>query len=531
MVVPTMLARVVEHLGDGATGRPPRRLRSLAYGGARMPVSVLERALGAFPDTDFVNAYGLTETSSHHRRPRPRRPPGRAGDDRRRPASARPAGSCPASRSTSATASSGCGASRCRASTSGAGAAVDADGWFPTRDRGWVDDDGYLFIEGRADDTIIRGGENIAPAEIEDVLLAPPRRASTCAVVGLPDEEWGQRIAAAVVLRARATSVDEAELQRLGARAPALVARRPTSSPSGTSCRTPTPASCSAASVLADLIEERALMAFDLDDLVACLDLTEVEPGVVEGAEPRHRLPPGLRRPDPRPGRSSAAAGASPDKSVKSLHVLFPREGDTAKPMRYRVEQLQDGRTFGTTEVVAEPGRQGDRRRRRSRCTSTRTASTAATRRPRRRRPRTPTPVDLGMVPWETRLVGGVDLGRPGRRPAAARLVDADAAGGRRPRRPPGPARPRHRPHAHRHRPAARSTACRQADSTVTLHTAVTRHTLWFHQPFRVDDWLLLTQHSPVVADGRSFGRGDVFAGDELVASFAQEAMVRQIPG
>ena len=68
-----------------------------------------------------------------------------------------------------------------------------------------------------------------------------------------------------------------------------------------------------------------------------------------------------------------------------------------------------------------------------------------------------------------------------------------------------------------------------QADTIVTLHTAVTSHTLWFHQPFRVDDWLLLTQHSPVVANGRSFGRGDVFAGDELVASFAQEAMVRQI--
>ena len=68
-----------------------------------------------------------------------------------------------------------------------------------------------------------------------------------------------------------------------------------------------------------------------------------------------------------------------------------------------------------------------------------------------------------------------------------------------------------------------------QADSTVTLHTAVTSHTLWFHHPFRVDDWLLVTQHSPVVANGRAFGRGDVYAGDELVASFAQEAMVRQI--
>ena len=50
----------------------------------------------------------------------------------------------------------------------------------------------------------------------------------------------------------------------------------------------------------------------------------------------------------------TAAAQASPDKVVKSLHILFPREGDTAASMRYRVTKLQDGRTFGTTEVVAE---------------------------------------------------------------------------------------------------------------------------------------------------------------------------------
>ncbi|HKE77423.1 MAG TPA: fatty acid--CoA ligase family protein, partial [Acidimicrobiales bacterium] len=73
-------------------------------------------------------------------------------------------------------------------------------GWFPTRDRGWLDPDGYLFIEGRSDDTIIRGGENIAPAEIEEVLLRHPAVAQ-CAVVGIPDDEWGQRIAAVVVLR------------------------------------------------------------------------------------------------------------------------------------------------------------------------------------------------------------------------------------------------------------------------------------------------------------------------------------------
>ena len=56
----------------------------------------------------------------------------------------------------------------------GIGSVLDADGWFPTRDRARVDSGGYLFIEGRADDTIIRGGENIAPAEIEDVLIGIP---------------------------------------------------------------------------------------------------------------------------------------------------------------------------------------------------------------------------------------------------------------------------------------------------------------------------------------------------------------------
>ena len=80
------------------------------------------------------------------------------------------------------------------------GSLLDDAGWFCTRDRGMVDEAGYLFIEGRSDDTIIRGGENIAPAEIEEVLLAHDAVAEVC-VVGVPDEEWGQRIVAAVVLR------------------------------------------------------------------------------------------------------------------------------------------------------------------------------------------------------------------------------------------------------------------------------------------------------------------------------------------
>jgi acyl-CoA synthetase (AMP-forming)/AMP-acid ligase II len=63
-----------------------------------------------------------------------------------------------------------------------------------------LDEEGFLYVEGRMDDTIIRGAENIAPAEIEDVLLRHPD-VLDAVVVGVPDEEWGQRIEAVVVAR------------------------------------------------------------------------------------------------------------------------------------------------------------------------------------------------------------------------------------------------------------------------------------------------------------------------------------------
>ncbi len=80
----------------------------------------------------------------------------------------------------------------------------ETDGWFATHDWGYIDEDAYLFVEGRTDDTIIRGGENISPVEIEEVLLSHDD-VSDCAVVGIDDEEWGQRIGAAVVLTSDAT--------------------------------------------------------------------------------------------------------------------------------------------------------------------------------------------------------------------------------------------------------------------------------------------------------------------------------------
>jgi acyl-CoA synthetase (AMP-forming)/AMP-acid ligase II len=200
MVVPTMLARIVEAL-DGRPAEAPS-LRSLSYGGAKVSERVLRAPLEAFPDAGFVNAYGLTETAStiavlgpeDHRTalasddPAMRRRLSSVGqvlptveleirDESDRPV---PAGEP--------------GLIYVRgdqiAGEYATGSVLDDSGWFCTRDRGTVDADGYLFIEGRADDTIIRGGENIAPAEIEAVLLAHPDVAEVC-VVGYPRRRVG----------------------------------------------------------------------------------------------------------------------------------------------------------------------------------------------------------------------------------------------------------------------------------------------------------------------------------------------------
>jgi acyl-CoA synthetase (AMP-forming)/AMP-acid ligase II len=219
MVVPTMLARLVDEVGEGAADT--ETLRHLAYGGARMPRPVLEGALRAFPGVGFTNAYGLTETSSTIAVLGP--------DDHRAALSSADEGVAarlgsvglpvPGVEIQVRGADGGVLGSdevgelwvrgpQVSGEYVGLGSVLDADGWFPTRDRGHLDDGGYLFVGGRTDDTIIRGGENIAPAEIEDHLVLH-EAVKEVAVVGLPDDEWGERLVAVVVPAAPLEDLDD----------------------------------------------------------------------------------------------------------------------------------------------------------------------------------------------------------------------------------------------------------------------------------------------------------------------------------
>jgi acyl-CoA synthetase (AMP-forming)/AMP-acid ligase II len=221
-VVPTMLARIVQCMEADPGLRVPT-LRAISYGGARMAAPILERALELFPDVGFVNAYGLTETSStiavlgpdDHRlalssdEPEVRRRLESVGQPlpgvevlvvHEETGDAVPVGER--------------GLIRVRGpQVSGeyldTESGTDSGGWLITGDVGSLDEHGYLFVEGRADDVIIKGGENLSPAEIEDTLL---RHATVQAavVVGVPHPEWGESVAAAVVLVSDVEGTDHA---------------------------------------------------------------------------------------------------------------------------------------------------------------------------------------------------------------------------------------------------------------------------------------------------------------------------------
>jgi long-chain acyl-CoA synthetase len=211
-VVPTMLSRIIDHLDTIEHEPDVASLKAVAYGGGKMTQPVIARALELFPNVNFTNAYGLTETSStitlltpdDHRDalasddPRIRRRLGSVGkplpsvEIEIRDEDGKVLGpDTPGEIYVRGPQVSGEYRER---------SALDADGWFPTRDAGEMDTDGFLFLTGRADDVIVRGGENISPSEIEDVLHDHAAIADAAAVA-VPSDEWGETVGIAVVLK------------------------------------------------------------------------------------------------------------------------------------------------------------------------------------------------------------------------------------------------------------------------------------------------------------------------------------------
>lgn len=225
-VVPTMMTRLVEHLDEKGEAPNIPSLQSLAYGGGKMPHTTIKRAMELFGDINFTNAYGLTETSSTIAVLTPEDHRAAANSDdpkvqRRLSSVGQPTGAVEVDIRDDEGNSLGADepgmiyvrGGQVSGEYKEQGSQLDSDGWFCTKDLGFLDDEGYLFLSGRSDDVIVRGGENISPGEIEDVLLTHAD-VSDVAVVAMPDEQWGEAVAAAVVPKNGAALV-AGELQAL----------------------------------------------------------------------------------------------------------------------------------------------------------------------------------------------------------------------------------------------------------------------------------------------------------------------------
>lgn len=258
-------------------------------------------------------------------------------------------------------------------------------------------------------------------------------------------------------------------------------------------------------------------------DLLSCLDLTSLAgpPACLEGPNLQlryHRLFGGQLLAQ----FARAATLTCPEKTVKSLHVLFPREGRSEEQVRYEAERHHEGRAFAALTILAKQAR---------RVIATASVSMHAAEEGPSRQAVAPVPpvpgpehqVDMNLLPWDTRTDADLDA-RESAPPEFGLWM----------RTPPVDQALAPAVVAYATDLTLIGTALRplegisQQDAQQAFTSAVTSHTVWFHQPCRADGWLLLRQHSPVLAHGRCFGRGDVLTEDgTLVASYAQEAMLR----
>jgi O-succinylbenzoic acid--CoA ligase len=187
-LVTTQLVRLL------AAGVDLSRPRAILVGGGPVPIDVLEEAMGR--GASVVQTYGMTETASQVTTLAPQ-------DARRKLGSA--------GRPLLTTHLRIFDGEICVQGPVVAPGCADEDGWLHTGDLGRIDDEGFLYVEDRLGDVIVSGGENVLPAEVEEVLLRHPDVADAAAV-GRSDPEWQEAVEAVVVLREGAAT-DEAALR------------------------------------------------------------------------------------------------------------------------------------------------------------------------------------------------------------------------------------------------------------------------------------------------------------------------------
>jgi acyl-CoA synthetase (AMP-forming)/AMP-acid ligase II len=209
--VPTMAARLIEH--PDFARRDLSSLRALPFGGAPVPAKLLTTMVERLPQLKrggLGNSWGMTESGGFLAS-------AGAADILERPGTVGPPAPCAEIRIADPD-PDGIGEVVVRAPTMRLGylqadgtlEGVDADGWLRTGDLGRIDDDGYLYLTGRAKDIVIRGGENIACAHVEHTLLTHPQ-VLEAAVFGIPHDDLGEELVAAV--RTTGAPPTEAELR------------------------------------------------------------------------------------------------------------------------------------------------------------------------------------------------------------------------------------------------------------------------------------------------------------------------------
>jgi long-chain acyl-CoA synthetase len=229
MVVPTMLKRIVEY--PDFDKYDLSSVKVVTYGAASCPYEVLKKTMERFPGRALINAFGGTETSSTIAalRAEDQIITGKESEAEKEKKLKRLATSIGLpledieiqvrDKSGRELAAGKTGEIVVRGQRIMKGywrdeektkKAFTADGWYRTGDMGYKDEEGYIYLSGRADDVIVRGGENIGPDEVESVLSTHPK-IEEAAVIGVKDEEWGQQVRAVVRLKKGETAT-EAEI-------------------------------------------------------------------------------------------------------------------------------------------------------------------------------------------------------------------------------------------------------------------------------------------------------------------------------